>query len=210
MVLEKWVRWFRVEVSVKETRFLRIFFILCAEGLSALLRKYETQKWIHGIKVCRNAPSVSHLLFADDSYLFCKASEDEALRMGELLQIFEEASGQQVNLNKSSVIYSSNVDRELKSKIGQILQVEEADGSVHYLGLPNRVGRNKSCVLGYLKDRMKQKVQSWKEKWISQAGREILIKNVAQALPTYAMSIFLLPLDITKDFERSLSRFCGE
>ncbi|XP_074346940.1 uncharacterized protein LOC141685753 [Apium graveolens] len=177
------------------------------EGLPALLRKYEAQKWIHGIKVCRNAPSVSHLLFADDSYLFCNSSENEALRMGELLQIFEEASGQQVNLNKSSVIFSSNVDRDLRVKIGQILQVEEADGSVHYLGLPNRVGHNKSRVLGYLKDRMKQKVQSWKEKWISQAGREVLIKNVAQALPTYAMSMFLLPLDITEDFERSLSRF---
>lgn len=63
----------------------RYLFILCAEGLSALLRKYEAQKWIHGIKVCRNAPSVSHLLFADDSYLFCNASENEALRMGELL-----------------------------------------------------------------------------------------------------------------------------
>lgn len=42
---------------------------------------------------------------------------------------------------------------------------------------------------------------------MSQAGREILIKNVAQALPTYAMSVFLLPLEITKDFERSLSKY---
>lgn len=42
---------------------------------------------------------------------------------------------------------------------------------------------------------------------ISQAGREVLIKNVAQALPTYAMSVFLLPMEIIKDFERSLTRY---
>lgn len=68
-------------------------FILCAEGLSALLRKYESLRLIHGIRVCRAAPSISHLLFADDSYLFFKADITEALNMMELLQVFEEASG---------------------------------------------------------------------------------------------------------------------
>lgn len=68
-------------------------FILCAEGLSALLKKYERQKLIQGVTICRQAPSISHMFFADDSYLFCKANESEALRMMELLQIYEEASG---------------------------------------------------------------------------------------------------------------------
>lgn len=48
---------------------------------------------------------------------------------------------------------------------------------------------------------------SWKESWVSRAGREILIKKVAQALPTYAMSVFLIPMEIIKDFERSLTRY---
>ncbi|KAL8116398.1 hypothetical protein AgCh_022771 [Apium graveolens] len=85
--------------------------------------------------------------------------------------------------------------------------MNEANESVTYLGLPNMVGRNKSSVFGFLKEKMKQRVHSWKEHWISQAGREVLIKNVAQALPTYAMSLFLLPIEITKDLERSLSRY---
>lgn len=65
-------------------------FIICAEGLSALLRKYESQKTIQGLQVCRNAPRINHLLFADDSYLFCQATENTALKMLELLQTFEE------------------------------------------------------------------------------------------------------------------------
>lgn len=48
-----------------------------------------------------------------------------------------------------------------------------------YLGLPNMVGRNKSKAFGYLKEKMRQRVHSWKENWITQAGREILVKHVA-------------------------------
>lgn len=85
--------------------------------------------------------------------------------------------------------------------------MSEAEESVKYLGLPNLIGRNKSGVLGFLKEKMKQRVLSWKEGWITQAGREVLIKGVAQAMPTYAMSLFLLPLEIIRDFERTLSRY---
>lgn len=63
-------------------------FILCVEGLSALLKNFEQKKWIQGIKVCRSAPGISHMLFADDSYLFCKANEESTTHMLRLMQIF--------------------------------------------------------------------------------------------------------------------------
>lgn len=69
------------------------------------------------------------------------------------------------------------------------------------------MGRNKTRMLGFLKDKVNQRLKSWKDRWISQAGREILIKSVAQTLPSYAMSVFLLPLEITRDIERSLTKF---
>jgi len=52
-------------------------FIICAEGLSSLIRDVETRGVLTGTKVCRNAPSVSNLLFADDCFLFFKAIEDQ-------------------------------------------------------------------------------------------------------------------------------------
>ncbi|KAL8116353.1 hypothetical protein AgCh_022742 [Apium graveolens] len=182
-------------------------FILCAEGLSALINRRESQGLIHGIKICRQAPSISHLLFADDSYLFCTASDNEAMGMADLLQTYEEASSQRVNVSKSSVFFSTNVRRESRSSICRILQMDEADDNSTYLGLPSLVGRNKSSVLGFLKDKVKNRIQSWKNRWVSQAGREVLIKNVVQALPTYAMSVFLLPVEIIQDFERCLTRY---
>ena len=69
------------------------------------------------------------------------------------------------------------------------------------------LGRNKSSILGYLKDKVAEKIRRWDVKTISRAGKEIPVKAVAQSLPTFAMNVFLLPLDITKNTERSLSKF---
>lgn len=68
-------------------------FIMCAEGLSSLIRNYKNKLWIHGIKICRQAPSISHMLFMDDNYLYCKASVEEARKVLELLHLFERALG---------------------------------------------------------------------------------------------------------------------
>lgn len=107
-------------------------FIICSEGLSALIWHYKTQRWIQGTKVCRNAPNITHMLFADDSYLYCRANE-EILRVRELLKCFEEASGQKVNLMKSSVFFSANVKEPDRRNFCQLLQMTQAEAGSTYL-----------------------------------------------------------------------------
>lgn len=174
-------------------------FIICAEGLSALLRKFESQKRIHGIKICRRAPTVSHIFFADDSYLFCKVDPIEAINVLEVLNTYEKASGQQVNKEKSSIFYSTNVMDYNRRSVGEKLQMAEASEHSTYLGLPNLLGRNKAALLGYSKDRVNTKLRSWEGNYISRAVKEVLVKQVAQTLPSYSMNVFLLPLDITRN-----------
>ncbi|XP_074336620.1 uncharacterized protein LOC141673779 [Apium graveolens] len=182
-------------------------FIICAERLSSLIRKYEACRWLHGIKICRRAPVVSHMLFADDSYLYCKADTEEASKVLELLNVYEKASGQKVNINKSSVFFSSNVIAYNKERVCRVLSMNEADSRSMYLGLPNVLGRNKSVILGFIKDKVKSRIDSWDGRYISRAGKEILVKSVIQSLPSYAMSVFLLPVEINKEIERCLSKF---
>lgn len=51
-------------------------YILCAEGLSAMLRGNEKAKILHGVKVVTGSPTISHLMFADDCYLFFSSNCD--------------------------------------------------------------------------------------------------------------------------------------
>lgn len=109
----------------------------------------------------------------------------------ELLGNYEKASGQKVNKENSSVFFSSNVIQYNRENICQALQMLEADGHCQYLGLPNIMGRIKSAIMSYLKDKVYSRIRSWHDKHVSRSGKEILVKSVVQYLPTYAMSVFL-------------------
>uniref|UniRef100_A0A5B7AER2 Reverse transcriptase domain-containing protein n=1 Tax=Davidia involucrata TaxID=16924 RepID=A0A5B7AER2_DAVIN len=182
-------------------------FILCAEAFSALPRKAEGENKIHGIAVARNAPKISHLFFADDSLLFAKAIEDQVLEISRIIELYGDASGQQINFDKSSLSFSPNVPEDKREVIKQILGVSLCSIHNKYLGLPSTIGRSKMQPFNFIKDRVWRKLQGWKEKLLSKAGREVLIKVVAQAMPTYMMSYFKIPVTICEEINRMVSRF---
>ncbi|XP_057985408.1 uncharacterized protein LOC131170376 [Hevea brasiliensis] len=77
-------------------------------------------------------------------------------------------------------------------------------------GLKNRRrawGKSKSQVLSFLNDRVIQKLQGWKCRYLSQAGKEILIKVVIQSVPSYVMSSVKLPTGIIGDLEKLAAKF---
>ena len=126
-----------------------------------MIRKYEEKGWLHGCKVANGAPMISHMLFADDSYLYCKATMDEVHRFHELLQKFEATLGQKVNHHKSSIFFSTNTSEATRLQICSSLGMQEAPHDSLYLGLPSTLGRNKNALLGYLKDRVRKRLMSW-------------------------------------------------
>lgn len=182
-------------------------FILCAEGLSALIQKYENRGWLHRCKVAQGAPRISHMIFVDKSYLYCKATLNEVNRFKEILVKFKAASRQKINTQKSSIFFSTNTRSKVRQAICTTLDMHKAPSDSLYLGLPSIMGQNKSAILGYLKDRVHKRIMGWEAKLLSHAGKEILVKIVAQSLPTYAMNVFLLPLEITRDIEKLMSKF---
>uniref|UniRef100_A0A803PY00 Reverse transcriptase zinc-binding domain-containing protein n=1 Tax=Cannabis sativa TaxID=3483 RepID=A0A803PY00_CANSA len=76
-----------------------------------------------------------------------------------------------------------------------------------YLGLPSIISRNKSSILGFLKNKIKSRINSWDGKLLSRAAKEILLKSVVQSLPSYAMSVFLLPVKTCTEIERLMAQF---
>jgi hypothetical protein len=116
-------------------------FILCAEGLSSLIRRAKITGDLTGTAICRGAPRVTHLLFADDCFLFFKACDRQAQTMKSILSLYEAASGQAISLPKSEIYYSRNVSIALKQSITAIMGVQVVLGTGKYLGLPSMVGR---------------------------------------------------------------------
>ena len=174
---------------------------MCSEGLSGLIQNAIDDRHIDGFFLCRNGPKISHLFFTDDNLLFCRARVDDVRKIQEILGKYEKASGQKINNDKTTLFFSSNVANSSKELVKNLLGVLEIKEYEKYLGLPVVVGRNKKASLNYIKDRVWGKLQRWKEKLLSQAGKEVLLKAVVQAIPTFAISCFRLPVDLCQDIE---------
>ena len=157
--------------------------------------------------VKHQGPSVSHLLFADDSFLFFRANTIEGSRALEILNLNERASGQSINFQKSSIFFSSNTRWETRRAVCGMLNVTEALDTRFFLGLPAAVGRDKRAIFGYIKTKVWNRMSGWKSRFFSKAAKEILVKIVAQALQTFLMSVFYLALDLCAKLERMLNSF---
>ncbi|KAK6119801.1 hypothetical protein DH2020_046456 [Rehmannia glutinosa] len=161
-----------------------------------------------GIAIARGAPRINHLLFADDSIIFSKASPDCAQSIQLLLGKFAAASGQQINFVKSSISFSPNVNDSLRNDICCILGLEISSVShQNYLGLPSVVGCNKRNTFKAIKERVQKKLASWKAGNFSSDGREILIKSMAQVSANFFMSIFRLPKSLCLELQGLVAKF---
>ena len=76
-----------------------------------------------------------------------------------------------------------------------------------YLGLPSLVGKSKKHTFRALKEKLDNKLSGWKEKLLSQVGKEVLIKAVAQAILTYTMSVLKLPDSLCDELAGMIRRF---
>ncbi|XP_031114462.1 uncharacterized protein LOC116018116 [Ipomoea triloba] len=123
------------------------------------------------------------------------------------IESFATASGQTINHTKSTLTFSKNTGGASRTTFCNIMGMCEGTLNGNYLGLPSLIGRNKREILGFIKDKVVGRNKSWIHKFLSRAGHEILLKNVIQAIPTFAMSVFLLPIELCKDIEKVMNSF---
>ena len=76
-----------------------------------------------------------------------------------------------------------------------------------YLRLPTLIGHAKYQTFSYVKDRVWKKLQGWKGMMLSRAGKEVLIKAVAQSIPTYTIGVFQLPKKLCEELNSMCAKF---
>ncbi|XP_031108671.1 uncharacterized protein LOC116013161 [Ipomoea triloba] len=154
-------------------------FIICAEVLSLLLQQAQAASFIHKCRVARGVPRFPICSLLMIAYFSLRPMPR---RQG-------------------------NTTMEHWEEVAALLGVTQAPNFGKYLVLPAFVGRNRRVVFSYIEDKIRQRVGSWNKKLLSQAGKEVLLKSVAQVMPTFSMSVFLLPKSVCLSIERTMNRY---
>jgi len=81
-------------------------------------------------------PPITHLFFASDSLLFSRASTQEGDIISQIFRDYEQASGQQIHLDKSELSFSRNVRKDIQKKMKNRMGVKAVEQDDKYLGLP--------------------------------------------------------------------------
>ncbi|KAK1644767.1 hypothetical protein QYE76_062572 [Lolium multiflorum] len=226
---EQWIKW--IMTCVKTVRFSVKFngkllekiypsrglrqgdplspylFLLVGESLSALINRNINHNLLQELKISRNCPGISHLMFADDSLLFFRANTDQASRIKEILSQYEKGTGQLLSSDKCSIMFGQHVPDSDMQSVAYILEVNKMTMEDKYLGLPIPEGSMKQGKLISSKDKLRKKCSDWNEKYMSGAAKEALIKSVAQSISNYAMTVFKFPMGLCDDMSQIIREF---
>jgi hypothetical protein len=160
-------------------------FILGTKVISWLLLRQESQGLLRGIKIAWNCSPISHLHFADDLFLFAKATSTEANSLKLVLDKYCGWSGQSINISKSFIHFSKNTASLVIQSIGAIFPFKTVLNSSKYLGLPILFSKSKNAAFKDILDKVSGKIEGWRAKTLSQAGCIVLIRSVASTIPSY-------------------------
>ncbi|CAD6236384.1 unnamed protein product [Miscanthus lutarioriparius] len=136
-----------------------------------------------GVRVGVYSPWISHLLFADDCIVFSEASQGGAGRLMEVLNRYNQGSGQLVNKEKSAAFFSKNCSQDTKTEVCQELDIHKEALAERYLGLPTESGRSLSGLFEFLPAQVRRRealqhglikrvvdgntTEIWRDRWIA-------------------------------------------
>ena len=186
-------------------------FVMGMEVLSVLIRRVVEGGYLSGCSIRggrRPAFNISHLLFADDTVVFCEAKKEHLTHLSWILFWFEAASGLRINLAKSEIIPVGGVEKvdemavELGCKVGLLPSV--------YLGLPLGAPNKVASVWEGVEERVRRRLALWKRQYNSKGGRITLIKSTMASMPLYQMSLFRMPKTVARRLEKLQRDFLWE
>ncbi|XP_026397042.1 uncharacterized protein LOC113291761 [Papaver somniferum] len=177
-------------------------FLFVMEAFSRLLQLNVDSGCLSGIRINHHCPLINHLFFADDCLLFFEADSTQMQHLQHLLHIFGQASGQVINMQKSTLFFGKHTYNSHKSNITGILGMKFMGLGKKYLGIPLLLHRSihKNCQ-GVI-DNMNNRLQGWQKKIVNQAGRTTQVNSVLSSMGLYQMQVFKLPEATFQQMER--------
>ena len=140
---------------------------------------------------------VSHLLFVDDTLIFCDAEPFQITNLRAIVARFKEVSGLHINLGKSELVPVGGVHN-----LEDLLGCGQSSLPLKYLGLPLGAKFKNLSVWNPILERMERRLAGWKRMYLSKGGKVTLIKSSLSSLPTYFLSLLPLPGKVAKRMEK--------
>ena len=221
----RWCRWIRTCISTVQfsvlfnespadffgsSRGLRqgdplspMLFLVMIEVFNKMMKRAEGAGLLRGFRAAGRpggGVGVSHLLFADDTILFCNANEEQILHIRMLLLCFQAVTGLKVNALKSEMVPIGEVPNVFV--LAEILGCRVRSLPMTYLGMPLGASHKSPTVWNPILEKFEHKLANWKKMYLSKGGRLTLLKSTLSSLPTYYLSLFTIPTHVANKIER--------
>ncbi|KAK4397798.1 hypothetical protein Sango_1255300 [Sesamum angolense] len=157
-------------------------FLFVAEVFSSMLQAVTEQGELEGIAISRSAPRIRHLLFVDYTIIFGRATERAMQTLVWVLENYAVASGQEINLEKSSIVISHNIGEEHQRILATILGVRVVLKHEKYHGLPAIASKSRSQLFQSVRDRIWARIDKWNSILLSQAGMPNYVLEEVEAI----------------------------
>ncbi|XP_074298300.1 uncharacterized protein LOC141629152 [Silene latifolia] len=187
--------------------FTLFVYHVYGDSLLHKFRQMEKSNAINGLKISRYAPPISHLFYADDAFICCKATPSAFENLRDLLRCFELASGQMINLDKSFVKFSPNAPPDFKAHMASILRMRTSVCFGNYLGVPVDIPSKKSLLFQPLVDRLTSRILAWSSLHLSQPCKLLIINTIILGSIRFLMASIPFPVGICKKIDSLIAAF---
>ena len=149
-----------------------------------------------------DAQPLSHLFFADDCLLIGWALIGNVECFASIIEAYCRESGQMVNLQKSSVIFSPQTRIQMKQAVWIRLGIQEQIGMLIYLAIPVTERRLWRAECRPLEQRIKECLEGWQATTLSLMGRTTLVRSASSSLPVYLLANTIMLISCLKELEQ--------